>query len=138
MSGTDSMGIIPTTDVPATDEVIDAIADIEMKRRTTEKEAGFAMSRSSALHRLNELLAHETEALRLRGPDVGHPQNVEAVRNEIGRVKALTGATGNTPYPGAGRTGQGHATGQERPWQNASRNPPRNKGRRTMGRAGGR
>jgi hypothetical protein len=36
------MGIIPATDVPASDEVIDAIADIEMLRQTTEKETGFA------------------------------------------------------------------------------------------------
>jgi len=118
-----SMGIIPTTDVPATDEVIDAIADIEMKRRETEKTAGFAMSCSSALHRLNELLAHETEALRLRGPDAGHPQNVEAVRMEIGRVKGLTGATGKNSFPGAGRAGQAKAAGQQRFWQNAPRNP---------------
>jgi hypothetical protein len=133
-----SMGIIPRTDVPATDEVIDAIADIEMKRRETEKTAGFAMSCSSALHRLNELLDHETEALRLRGSDAGHPQNVEAVRMEIGRVKGLAGVAGKKPYPGAGRTGQGQATGQWRSWQNAPRNPPRNKGRRTMGRTSGR
>ena len=132
------MGIIPTTEVPATDEVIDAIADIEMKRRETEKTAGFAMSCSSALHRLNELLDYETEALRLSGPEAGHPQNVEAVRMEIGRVKGLAGATGKNSFPGAGRTGQGQATGQQRSWQNAPRNPPRNKGRRTMGRAGGR
>jgi hypothetical protein len=133
-----SMGIIPTTEVPATDEVIDAIADIEMKRRETEKTAGFAMSCSSALHRLNELLAHETEALRLRGLDAGHPQNVEAVRMEIGRVKGLAGASGKNSFLGAGRGGHGQATGQQRSWQNAPRNPARNKGRRTMGRASGR
>lgn len=32
------MGIIPATEVPASDEVIDAIADIEMLRRTTWNE----------------------------------------------------------------------------------------------------
>ena len=79
----------PTETASASDEVIDAIADIEMKRQETEKEAGFAMSCSSALHRLNELLEHETEALRLRGPDSGHQENVQAVTIEIGRVKEL-------------------------------------------------
>jgi len=81
----------------ATDKVTGAIADIELLRQATEKEAGFAMSRSSALHRLRELLDHETEALRLRGPDSGHLRNVEAVKIEIGRVKGLSGATNRGP-----------------------------------------
>ena len=136
--GRDSMGIIPTTRTPVTDEVIDAIADIEMQRRETEKAAGFAMSCSSALHRLNELLHHETEALRLRGPDAANAENVEAVRREIGRVKALAVSSGKNRFPGAGRARQGQVTGQNASWQGAPRNPPRNKGRRTMGRAGGR
>lgn len=132
MSGAHSMGIIPTTEVPATDEVIDAIADIEMKRRETEKAAGFAMSCSSALHRLNELLDHETEALRLRGPGAGHPANVEAVKIEIGRVKGLAAPKGQNSFPNA-RTEQRQVS-----WSNAPRNPARHRGRRTMGRAGGR
>ena len=118
---------------PATDEVIDAIADIEMKRRETEKEAGFAMSCSSALHRLNELLDHETEALRLRGPDAGHPENVDAVKIEIGRVKGLNGASGRGPTPKNAYHGEGKAS-----WQDASRGTGRSRGRRTMGRASGR
>jgi hypothetical protein len=133
MSGAESMGIIPSTDVPATDDVIDAIADIEMKRRETERTAGFPMSCSSALHRLNELLDHEAEALRLRGPDVGHPGNVEAVKSEIGRVKGLTLPKSQNAFPNNARAGQRQAA-----WRNAARNPARNKGRRTMGRDGGR
>ena len=118
---------------PATGEVIDAIADIEMKRRETEREAGFAMSCSSALHRLNELLDHVAEALRLRGPDAGHPENVEAVKNEIGRVKVLAGAHGRGPASKHAYRGERKAT-----WQDASHGTGRTRGRRTMGRAGGR
>ena len=79
----------PSDTASASGEVTDAIAEIEMKRRETEKTAGLAMSCSSALHRLNELLVHETEALRLRGPGSGHHENVQAVIIEIGRVKGL-------------------------------------------------
>jgi len=124
---------LPGTVTPATDEVIEAIADIEMQRRETEKEAGFSMSCSSALHRLHELLVDETEALRLRGPDAGHPGNVDAVMAEIARVKGLCAVKGKHTFPGRARPGGRPAT-----WQNAPRSPARNKGRRTMGRAGGR
>lgn len=133
MPGADSMGIIPTTDVPATDEVIDAIADIEMHRQEMEKAAGLAASCSSALRKLHELLDREKEALQLRGPDTRHPQNVEAVTIEIEKVKGLTVVAGK------GRTaGSAYPDPQKASWQNAHRSPARNKGRRTMGRAGGR
>lgn len=127
------MGIIPTTDVPATAEVIDAIADIEVLRQTTEKEAGFAMSRSSALHRLHELLEHETEGLRLRGPDSEHVGNVRVLKTEVARVNGLGVATtqgpaGRNAYPGQRKVS----------WQDASHGPVKSRGRRTMGRHGGR
>lgn len=117
----------------ATDNVIGAIADIETLRQTTEKEAGFAMSRSAALHRLQELLDHEKEALRLRGPDSGHLMNVEVVKIEIGRVKGLIGAMtqqpdARNPYPARLKAS----------WRDAVQGPIRNRGRRTAGRAGGR
>jgi hypothetical protein len=133
MSGVDSMGIIPATEVPATDEVIDAIADIEMQRRETEKKAGFATSCSAALQRLNELLEHESKALVLRGPDAGHSGNVAALKLEIGRVKALAAPRVQDSIPRYVRTEQRQAS-----WRNTPRNPARNKGRRTMGRASGR
>ena len=82
------MGILPTTEVPASDEVIDAIAEIEMRRREAEKKVGFAASCSTALQNLTELLDDESKA-SLRGPDAGHPGNVDALTREIVRVKAL-------------------------------------------------
>ena len=76
--------------LPATADVAGAIADIERRRLATETDAGLAMACSAALHRLYELLHHETEALRLRGPESVHLANVEAVSIEIGRMKKLS------------------------------------------------
>jgi len=117
----------------ATDEVIDAIADIEMQRQEKEKEAGLAASCSAALGRLHERLDHEKEALQLRGPDAGHQGNVEALTTKIERVKGLTVVASRGPTPASPYRGPRKAS-----WRNAQRSPARNKGRRTMGRAGGR
>jgi hypothetical protein len=121
----------PLGTTPATDEVIVRIAEIESQRQAMNKEAGVAASCSSALRKLHELLDREKEALQLRGPDAGHPENVEAVAAEIERVKGLNAIANPTPrgaYPGQRKAS----------WRNAQRSPARNKGRRTMGRAGGR
>ena len=133
MLRSDPMGIIPTTEVPASDEVIDAIAEIEMRRRETEKQSGFATSCSTALQRLSELLDHESKALVLPGPDAGQPGNIEALQLEIGRVKALAAPRAQESIPRYVRVEERQAS-----WHNAARSPVRNKGRRTMGRAGGR
>ena len=71
-------GACPLQTNPATDEVIDMIADIEMQRQAMEKNAGLGASCSSALRKLHELLEREKEALQLHGPDAG--------RREIGRA----------------------------------------------------
>jgi len=118
---------------PATDEVIDMIADIEMQRQAMEKEGGLAASCSSALRRLHERLDHEKEALQLHGPDARHPENIEAVAIEIERVKGLSVITSQRPAARSAYPGQRNVA-----WRNAPRSPARNKGRRTMGRAGGR
>ena len=125
------MGILPTTEVPATDEMIDAIAEIEMQRRDTENRAGFTSSCSTALQRLSELLDHESTLLR--GPDAGYPGNVEALKVEIGRVKALAAPRTQESIPRYVRVEERQVS-----WRNAPQSPVRNKGRRTMGRAGGR
>ena len=127
------MSNAPVGTTPATDEVIDAIAEIESQRQAMQKEAGFAASCSSALRRLHELLDREKDALQLRGPDAGHPENVEAVTAEIERVKGLAAITNPGPAPRGAYPGQRKAT-----WRDAQRSPARNRGRRTMGRAGGR
>ena len=77
----------------ATDEVIDAIAAIEVQRQAMEHEAGAAAASSGALRRLHELLDSVRAALQSHGPDVAHLVNAEAVMIEIERVKKLAGVT---------------------------------------------
>ena len=117
----------------ATDELLGLIASIESKRQETVKEAGLAASCSATLRRLHEVLDREREALRQYGPDAGHPQNVAALTAEIERVKALAVAKIQGPASQSAYPRQ-----RKESWRDAQRNPGRNKGRRTMGRAGGR
>lgn len=118
----------------ATDEVTDAIAHIEMHRQEMEKEAGLGAACSEALRKLHELLDREREALQLHGPGTVHAANVEAVTAEIKRVKNLALITSQGSIPKSARPGQRRMS-----WQNAPRNPSRrHRGRRTMGRTGGR
>jgi hypothetical protein len=118
---------------PATGEVINAIADIEMQRQAMAKEAGLAAACSSALRKLHGLIEREKEAPQLHGSSAGRPENVEAVMIEIERVKQLAVAKSQGPTHKGAYTDLRKAS-----WRNAHRSPARNKGRRTMGRAGGR
>lgn len=131
-------GADPSAAARASDEVIDAIAEIEVKRREAEKEAGLAASCSSAVLQLQELLQREKGALQAHGADAGPPANVDAVLMEIERVKRLAAARSQrSSSAGASRAGPWQES-RKKTWQNAPRNPARNKGRRTMGRGGGR
>ena len=126
-------GARPLGTIPAADEMLDMIASIEMQRQETEKEAGLAASCGTALRKLHAVLNREKEALQQRGPGAGHPENVEAVTAAIERVKALAvvkiqGPASQSAYPRQ----------RKESWRDAQRNTGRNKGRRTMGRAGGR
>src|SRR5688572_33383946 len=76
-------------DMPATDEVMDEIAEIEAQRQALEQEAGVAAAASGALRRLNALLDGERQSLQTRGLQAGHPVNVAKVTAEIERVKGL-------------------------------------------------
>jgi hypothetical protein len=118
---------------PASDEVIDEIAGIEMRRREAEKEAGLAASCGSALRKLHELLERETEARRQHGGAAGQPGNVEALAAEIERLKKRVPAKVQGPP-----ARHAFPDRKKESWQDAQRNPAKNKGRRTMGRAGGR
>ncbi len=117
----------------ASDEVTDGIAAIEMHRQGTEKESGLAVACSEALRKLNVLLEQEKEALQLHGPDTVYAINVEAVANEIERVQSMGGIKGQGAMPRNARP-----RGQQLPRPEKAHNPPRNRGRRTMGRTGGR
>jgi bacterioferritin-associated ferredoxin len=114
-------------------EVTGAIARIEAHRQEMEKETGAAMACNEALRKLHELLDHEREALQSHGPGSEHGANVEAVTAAIERVKQLAGAAGKGVMPKHGRPQTQKHVGPSQP-----HNPPRNKGRRTMGRTSGR
>ncbi len=131
-------GADPSETASASDEAIDAIADIEMQRREMEKEAGLAASCSSALRKLHELLEREKAALQLHGAGTGHPANVDAVAIEIDRVKRLAVIKVQGPAHRNADPAGLRQESRQKSWQNAQRSPARNKGRRTMGRAGGR
>ena len=115
-----------------TDEMMDAIAHIEIHRQAMEKETNRAAACNEALRKLHELLDQERAALQSHGPDAGRAENVAAVVAEIERVKKLAGAGGQGGNPRHGRSQQPRPVG---PGQQHNR--PRNKGRRTMGRRGG-
>jgi hypothetical protein len=119
------------------DEVIDRIAAIEMQRREVDKEAGRAAACNGALRSLQELLDREQEALRLHGPDTDHPANIDAVMAEVSKVRRIAAMTGRLSLP---EQPSGNARQEQRntPPRDAPRNPSRNRGRRTMGRSGGR
>lgn len=114
-------------------EVTSAIAYIEKHRQAMEKEASVAAACNEALRKLHELLDREHEALRSRGAGGGHAANIEAVTAEIERVKSLAGTAGRGVMPKHGRPQTQKHVGPSEP-----HNRPRNKGRRTMGRTGGR
>lgn len=116
-----------------TDQVMDAIAHIELHRQEMAKEAGVAAACNEALRKLHELLNLEREALQSHGPGGGHAANIEAVAAEIERVKSLAGEVGKGAMP---RHERAQRQKPVRPGQ--PHNRPRTKGRRTMGRRGGR
>lgn len=117
----------------AANEITDAIAQIEMHRQESAKQVGLAAACSEALRRLHEILGGEQDAQQRHGPGTRHAANIRALTAAIEKAKALAGP-GNQ---GAGR-GQAPAQGQKTISPAASHRPPRNRGRRTMGRHGNR
>jgi len=117
----------------ATDEVTDLIALIEMNRQETQKEAGLAAACSEALRKLHEQLDREQAELHLQGSGNGHPANIEALTNEIQRVRRLASVT----KPGSSSR-HSRPQQQRRAQPGGPRNPDRNRARRTMSRRGGR
>lgn len=116
----------------ATDEVIDAIAEIEAQRQAMQ-ETGDAAASSSALLRLHELLESERLSLQLGDPHASHAANVEALTIAIERLKRRARTTGPAAHPGNTRPEPRQVS-----LRSETRIPPRNRGRRTMGRASGR
>ena len=117
----------------AADDIIDAIAQIEMHRQESAKTMGLATSCNEALRKLHEMFHQEQEAVQRHGPGTRHPANVGALTAAVDKVKNLAGVGSK----GAPRPMQGHRQKKSAP-SSAPYQPPRNKGRRTMGRRGDR
>jgi len=116
-----------------TDEVTDAIAYIEMHRQEMAREAGVPAACAQALRQLQELLEQERQALQ--SGNGGGPANVDAVTNEINRVKSLASGNNQGRHSQRARSGPGAGPGQQ---QKSRRNRSRNKGRGPRGQPGGR
>ena len=117
----------------AADDITDAIAQIEMHRQESAKVAGLATACNEALRKLHEMLHQEQDAVQRHGAGTRHPANVEALTAAIDKVKNLAGAGSK----GARVPMQGHGQKWVAPL-GTPHQPPRNRGRRTMGRRGDR
>lgn len=112
------------------DEVMDAIAEIELHRQHMQKDAGLAAACNEALRKLHELLERERQALQLHDPDARHAQHVEVLAAEVERVKRLAAGGAKAQH------GRPQPRNPVRP--GPSHDLPRNKRRRTTGRSRGR
>ncbi len=104
------------------DDVIDLIGSIEMHRQEMERDTGLEASRGYALKRLQD--AAQSEQV---------PANLDALNLAIERVQALGSRAVQRPTLQAGRPAQSRPSQRD-----AQRHPQRTRGRRPMGRQGGR
>jgi hypothetical protein len=124
----------PMMEAPrGTDDLIDAVARIEMERQERAREVGNAAACTAALRELRALHTSEKEALRLGGPSDEHSANLAALAVEISRVEKLSGGSSRLSLPTDQKREQ--RTGS-RP--GAQRVPVRNNGRQNVRRGGGR
>jgi hypothetical protein len=79
---------------PATAEVIDALARIEMQRQEKEKESGVPVSCSWALGKLHELLPRERKPAGTNGESTALRANIKAATQAIGQLRKLAQITG--------------------------------------------
>jgi len=79
---------------PATAEVIDALARIEMQRQEKEKESGVPVSCSWALGKLHELLPRERKPAGTNGESTALRANIKAATQAIGQLRKLAQVTG--------------------------------------------
>lgn len=115
------------------DSVIDAIALIELQRQEIGRAPDPEAWRNLALDQLRGILRGLQEEMQRHGPSAERLANAEAVTAEIDRVKTRAGVTSQRPAPKGARPRQPNGS-----WRGAERQPSRSRGRRTMGRGGGR
>ena len=110
------------------DEVHDLMGGIAMHRQAMEHDptSGVAPARNESLRSLNELLAHERDALQAHGPGGRHSANIGAVMLELVKVR-------NSLDPSAARAGYAR---RNQGGQVSQTHASRNFSRRTVGRSG--
>jgi hypothetical protein len=118
----------------AADDITDAIAQIELHRQESAKLAGLETACNEALRKLHEILGQEQEAVQRHSAGTRHPANIRVLTAAIEKVKKLAGA--GSQGGGRGSTPDQRQTRVAPP--GAAHQPPRNRGRRIMGRRGDR
>jgi hypothetical protein len=122
------------TEVPeGSDDIIDAVARIEMERQERAREVGNAAACAAALRDLRTLHASEKEALRVGGPSSEHSANLAALAVEIRRVEKMSGSTSRMSLPEGDK--RASSAGSQ---PGAHRAPVRQNGRQNVRRKGGR
>ena len=101
---------------PATAEVIDALARIEMQRQEKEKESGVPVSCSWALGKLHELLPRERKPAGTNGESTALRANIEAATRAIGQIRKLAQTTGQRATLKSGRPWH-----QQQSWRDAQK-----------------
>lgn len=84
------------------DEILDAIAAIEVQRQAMAREGQGEAARELSLRKLHELQSREQAELEAQGPSEERLANVQALRAEIERVRGL-GRSSQRPPAGGGK-----------------------------------
>jgi len=112
---------------PATAEMIDALASIELQRQEREKESGVPVSCSWALGKLYEVFPRERESPGTKAEGTALQANIDAATLAIGRIRKL-----------AQITAEHTKLKSDRPWhqqksrRDVQKNPPEERPRSTM------
>src|SRR6266571_5425248 len=111
---------------PATAEMIDTLAGIEMQRKEKEKESGVPVSCNWALGKLYGLLPGERKSPGTN-PGTALQANIEAATRAIGRLRELARTTGQLATPKGERPWH-----QQKSWRDAQKKSSGDRPRKTM------
>jgi hypothetical protein len=112
---------------PATAEMIDALASIEMQRQEREKESGVPVSCSWALGKLYEVLPRKRKSPEMKAESAALQANIEAATQAIERLRKLAQITGQQTKLKSDRPWH-----QQKSWRDAQKTFAGNRPRRTM------
>lgn len=112
---------------PATAEMIDALASIEMQRQEREKTSGVPVSCSWALGKLYEVLPRKRKSPGMKAESAALQADIEAATLAIGRLRKLAQITGQQTKPKRDRPWH-----QQKSWRDVQKTFAGNRPRRTM------